>query len=65
MQLMGKGILGHWNPQTSKPMEISVLEKMESKFKPEPDIGFCNITLHCWNNAKKKEFSQREKNQRK
>lgn len=61
--LMGKDVLGHWNPQTSKAMATSVLEKMKSKFKPEPDNGFCNITSHCWNNAKKNEFSWREKNQ--
>lgn len=61
--LMGKDVLGHWNPQTSKAMATSVLEKIKSKFKPEPDNGFCNITSHCWNNAKKKEFGWREKNQ--
>lgn len=37
-QLMFKDALGHWRPQTSKPMKISVLEKiMKSKRTPQPD----------------------------
>lgn len=50
--LMFKDALGHGNPQTPKPMKVSVLEKIiKMKCKPEPD--FCNITSQRWNNAKK------------